>query len=106
MSCCCDNFIKATQITVETTTTTPAEQYIQITVPDDVTFNEGTYCIGLFTTIPNTVNCARIAVTNGTDTYNILKCDGNYWRPCQLRCRSVLKCRFLTDPDHLLITRR
>lgn len=103
MSCNCNNFIKATSVVVESTTT---EDYIQITVPATVTFEEGNYCIGLFTTIPSNIQCARIEVTNGTDTYPILKCDGNNWRPCQLRCRSILRLRFLTDPDHLLIMRR
>lgn len=104
MSCRCCNFVKASSVTV--VEPTDAEAYFQITVPADTTFTEGTWCIGLFTTIPNTIQCAAVQVTNGTDTYPILVCDGNNWRPCQLRCRSVLHCRFLTDPEHFLITRR
>lgn len=103
MACKCENFIKAQSVAIATQET---EQYIQITVPATVTFTEGDWCIGLFTTIPTSINCARVTITNGTDEYPVLKCDGNNWRPCQLRCRSVLNCRFLTDPDHFLITRR
>ena len=104
MSCKCNNFVKATSVAVETPTT--GESYIQITVPATVTFTEGDWCIGLFTTIPNTINCASVTVTNGTDEYPILKCNGNNWRPAQLRCRSILSLRFLTDPEHFLIARR
>ena len=100
--CNCNNFVKATSVEVTTDLT---ESYIQITVPATVTFDEGSLCIGLFTTIPTSIECARVVVTNGTDSLNILKCDGNYWRPCKLRCRSVLHTRVLTDPEHLLIVR-
>lgn len=98
--CNCDNFIKAVSVAVTSELT---EDYLTITVPTTVTFTEGNYCIGLNTTIPTTVSCARVVVTNGTDTVPILKCDGDYWRPCQLRCKSVLRLRYLDDPAHLLI---
>lgn len=84
-------------------TTTDTETYITITVPDTTTFGNGFYRIALNTTIPTSVNCARIAITNGTDTANVLKCNGNYWRPCQLKCQSVLRLRYLTDPVHFMI---
>ncbi len=100
--CNCNNIVKATSVAVVSDLT---EDYIEITVPATVTFDEDCLRIGLFTTIPTTVNCARVVVTNGTDSYNILRCNGNYWRPCQLKCRSVLNCRVFSDPDHLLITR-
>jgi hypothetical protein len=104
MSCncqSCERFIKATSVAITTPTT--GENYITITVPNTVTFTDGCWCIGLFTTIPNTIQCARIVVTNGTDEINILQNDGNYWRPCQLRCRTVLKLQHLSDPEHFLI---
>lgn len=97
----CPNFIRASSVAV-TTPSGGGESYITITVPSTVTFNNGCYCIGLFTTIPTTVNCARIVITNGTDTVNVLKCNGDYWRPCQLRCRSILKLLYLSDPVHFL----
>lgn len=103
--CNCDNFVKAESITLETDATT-SEQYLEITVPATTTFTAGDWAIGLFTTIPNSVKCARISVTNGTDSYDVLRCNGNYWRPCSLRCRSILRCSFLTDPEHLLVHMR
>jgi len=101
----CPRFLKAQSVVV----TTPAgggEDYLTVTVADTVTFQEGCYCIGLFTTIPTTINCARIVVTNGTDQLDVLKCDGDYWRPCNLKCRSVLRMSYLSDPAHMLIMRR
>ena len=105
MSCnCACNIIKATAVTVETPET--GEAYMQITVPATTVFTEGCYQIGLFTTIPSTVNCASVQISDGTDSYPILRCDGNNWRPAQLKCRSVLNLKFLTDPEHFLIARR
>lgn len=103
--CKCDNFVKADSITVETDATT-SEEYLQITVPATTDFVAGDWAIGLFTTIPNTVRGARISITNGTDSYDVLRCNGNYWRPCCLKCRSVLRCSFLTDPEHFLVYAR
>lgn len=96
----CDRFIRATSVAI---TTTATESYFTITVPSTVTFDNGCWCIGLFTTIPNTIQCARIVVTNGTDTVEILKNNGDYWRPCRLCCRTVLKLQYLSDPVHFLI---
>lgn len=96
------NFVKATS--VEIVSATGAESYYSITVPETVDLSSsGCLCIGLFTTIPNTISCAPVQVTNGTDSVYILRCNGDYWRPCNLKCRSVLHCEVLTDPPHLLI---
>lgn len=103
MGCNC-NIIRATSIAIETPET--GEAYIQITVPATVTFTEGCYRIGLFTNIPTTLSCAPVQITNGTDEYPVLRCNGNNWRPSQLRCRSVLNLEFLTDPEHFLVSRR
>lgn len=96
----CKNIIKAESVAI--TTPTSGESYITITVPSTVSFSEGCYRIGLFTTIPTGISCAYIAITNGTQTANILKCNGNYWRPCELKCRSVLNLIYLDDPAHFL----
>jgi len=105
MACNCTcNIIKATEVTVETPA--DAEAFMQVTVPATTVFTEGCYRIGLFTTIPNTVNCASVQISDGTTNYPVLKCDGDNWRPAQLKCRSVLNLRFLTDPEHFLIVRR
>lgn len=100
--CNCKNLIKATSVAI-TTPTGGGESYITITVPSTVSFTApGCYRIALYTTIPTTLNCARIVITNGTDTLDVLKRDGNYWRPCQLKCRDILKLQYLDDPAHLL----
>lgn len=96
----CERFVKAESIAL--TTPTEGEQYITITVPSDTVFSDGCWCIGLFTTIPTGVRCAYVTVTNGTDSYEIYKCSGNYWRPCELKCRSILRVEFLSDPAHLV----
>lgn len=100
MSCNCQNIIRATSVAI--TTPTSGESYITITVPSTVDFENGCYRIGLFTTIPTTINCARIVITNGTATADVLRCNGNYWRPCELKCRSILKLQYLSDPAHFL----
>ena len=101
MACNC-NIIKATS--VELTTPTTGEPFYTITVPATVDLaDEGPLNIGLFTSIPSGASCCYVQVTNGTSTLDILRCNGNYWRPCQLKCRSVLHLQVLTDPEHLLI---
>ena len=96
MACNCRN-VTASSVAV-------TDSSVTITVPSttDLT-TAGCLRIGLFTTIPNTVNCANIIVTNGSNSLYILKEDGNYWRPCRLCCRSIIRTRVLTDPLHLLI---
>lgn len=98
MACC--NYVRATSVTVESPTS--GESYWLITVPDTYEF-KGCCCIGLSTTLPTGISCASVQVTNGTDTLNVLKNDGNYWRPCKLGCNSVVHCQYLSDPEHLLI---
>lgn len=100
MKCNCTQIIKATSVAITTPET--GESYITITVPETITFTDGLYRIGLFTTIPTTINCAYIVITNGTQTVNVLKCNGNYWRPCELKCRSILNLIYLDDPAHFL----
>ena len=96
-NCCNCRFVKAESIAATTTT-------ITITVPTDTDLTSvGCMRIGLFTSIPTSVSCANVVVTNGTESLNILKNDGDYWRPCKLACRSILRTRVLDDPSHLLI---
>ena len=94
---CCPNFVAATSVAT-------AEGITTITVPS--TFNPtvcNCYCLLIRTSIPNTTECNSVVVTNGTVTWPILVCDGNNYRPCQLKCRSVLKLRYLSDPAHFLL---
>lgn len=99
MSCNCNCNCQ----TVRASSIALADETITITVPSttDLT-NPGCLRIGLFSTIPNTVSCANIIVTNGTDSLPVLKENGDNWRPCKLCCRSILKTQILTDPAHLL----
>ena len=97
MSCCNCRSVRAQSITLSGTTYT-------ITVPTDTDLSSlGCLRIGIFTPIPTGVNCANVQVTNGTTTLNVLKDDGDYWRPSKLCCRSIVRCRVLDDPSHLLI---
>lgn len=103
MACNC-NIVRATSITL--TTPVGGDAFYTITVPETVDLStEGCLNIGLFSSIPTGASCAFVQVTNGTDTLDVLRCNGNYWRPCQLKCRSVLPLQILTDPAHLLIRR-
>lgn len=96
MSCDCATKVRATGIAL-------AGGNVTITVPATVTFTDGQlYDIGLFTSIPAGTGCCTIQVTNGTDTYYVMNNAANYFRPCVLRCRSVLRVLFLSDPAHLL----
>ncbi len=58
--------------------------------------------IGLFRHVPCESSCTIIKVTDGTSTYTIFR-DTQYWRPCNLKCRSILVTTFLDDPDALVL---
>ncbi len=58
--------------------------------------------IGLFVSIPATRECNQVRVTDGTTTLDIY-CNNQYWRPCMLKCRSVLVLENYEDPDLLVI---
>lgn len=77
-----------------------------ITVPESVSFNAlGTYCIAIRCPVVDAqnVSCAKVVVTNGTDTVPILICDGDNWRPCAIKCRTILKLRYHSDPAHFVV---
>lgn len=95
----CPNFLTATAVATAAGVTT-------ITVP--ATFQPSArndYCILLRVSIPKDSSCNSVSITNGTATWSVLECDGDNWRPCSLKCRSVLKLRFFDDPAHFLIKR-
>ena len=96
-NCCNCRMVRAESITASATTLT-------VTVPAETDLTSiGCLRIGIFTSIPTSVSCANVVVTNGTTTLDILKDDGNYWRPSKLCCRSIIRTRVLDDPAHLLI---
>lgn len=96
----CNNCCKV--ITASTITTSGG--VTTITVPTGTTFISGEcYCIGMFLTIPSGTNGTQVNITDGTTTYNIFNSVANYWRPrCGLRSRTLLRLRFLNDPNHFL----
>ncbi|MFI3251883.1 MAG: hypothetical protein R3Y60_01955 [bacterium] len=47
--------------------------------------------------IPNTSKCLRITVTDG-DTDLPIYVNNQYFRPCQLKCHSVLNVKYKADP--------
>ncbi len=96
---CCPNFTHATSIVTANGITT-------ITVP--ATFNPticNCYCVLLRTTFPTVSACNSVVITNGTVTWPVLESCGSNWRPCNLKCRSILKLRFCADPDHFILER-
>lgn len=103
MACDCCNYRCARASSI-VTTTEGSSTYLTITVPagTDLT-SPGCLNIGLFSSIPNTVSCARMVVTNGTVTLPVLQMNGNNYRPTRLKCRSILRTLVLTDPAHLLV---
>lgn len=103
---CCPCLLRASSVVED-------DGIITITVADDsitdLCVNEKV-CIGLFASIPNTAKCDRIKVTDGTTEraiYNGITNDigaaSQYWRPCQLRCRSILVLREHRDPELFVI---
>ena len=96
MGCKC-NFIKAEEIIVD-------EGVISIKVPDDTKFTDCClYNICLFRNIPIADQCSQIVIMTDNDKYLVFNCKANYWRPCHVKCRSILQLRFFDDPGHFLI---
>jgi hypothetical protein len=96
MSCNCQK-VRAQSITL-------ANGNVTITLPATTEFIDGTnFCIVLNTNIPAGTDCCTVQITNGTDTYYIMNHIANYFRPCKLRCKSILQVIYLADPSHFLI---
>ncbi len=102
----CGCLLKATSIATEDGVTT-------ITVADDTLSSlcvTQKVCTGIFTSIPTESECNIIRVTDGTTTltvFNSGRCQGQpcnqRWRPCRLKCRSILVMRYLDDPALLVL---
>lgn len=61
------------------------------------------YNILLATPIPDGTDGTTLAVTNGTDSGNIMRRNGNYFRALPLRSRTVLAVQYFDDPAHFQI---
>lgn len=95
----CPNIISASSITL-------SEGVYTITVPSTFTPTVcNIYCILLRTPIPTGSNCNSVVVTNGSATWNVLVNNGNNWRPCELKCRSILQLKYFDDPAHFYLCR-
>ena len=97
---CCNKYpikIKATTVAVAAGVTT-------ITIPATPEFIVGgIYDIVLATTIPTGTDGTQITITNGTITGNVMRCNGDYFRPLPLRSRTVLRVQYFDDPDNFQI---
>lgn len=98
MNCKCNlPLVKTSSIAISEGTTT-------ITVPSTQQFSAGgVYNILLSTTIPSGTDGTILSVTNGTVSGNIMKRNGNYFRPLPLRSRTVLTVQYFDDPSHFQI---
>ncbi len=103
---CCPCLLKASSIATEDGVTT-------ITVADDSISSLCTcqkVCVGIFTSFPTDSQCNIIRVTDGTTTLTVFNSGAcptqpcnQRWRPCSLRCRSILVMQYLDDPALLVL---
>lgn len=98
MNCKCNlPLVKATSIT-------SSEGATLITVSSIQTFSTGgVYNILLSTPIPSGTDGTTLTITNGTTSGNVMKRNGNYFRPLPLRSRTVFTVQFFDDPTHFQI---
>lgn len=98
MSCKCNlTLTKATEVTTASGATV-------ITVPTTQEFSaSGIYNILLSTPIPSGTDGTTLTITNGTISGNVMRRNGNYFRPLPLRSRTVLSVQYFDDPTHFQI---
>ncbi len=85
---------RAQTIAVATGTTT-------ITLPATAEFTAGeVYDILLASPIPDGTDGTTIEITNGTVTGDVMRRNGNYFRPIPLTSRTILRVQFFDDPAH------
>lgn len=100
MDCrCYPPLVRASSVAVASGVTT-------ITLPTTQTFTAGSvYNVLLATTIPDGTDGTQVAVTNGTDSGNVMQGNGDYFRPLPLRSRTILTIQYFADPAHFQIIR-
>lgn len=98
MSCNCNCLLKAQSITAEdgVTTITVADETISSLCDNKIVQ------VGIFTSIPTESQCNRIVITDGTTSLLVAR-RNQYWRPCQLMCRSILILQYQDDPALFVI---
>ena len=86
------------------TTVAVAGGVTTITLPATATIESGQIIdVLLATAIPDGTDGTQITITNGTVTGDLMNGNGNYLRPYPLTSRTVIRCQWLTDPDHFQI---
>lgn len=98
MNCKCNlTLVKATAVATTSGATT-------ITVPSTQDFSVGNvYNILLSTPIPSDTDGTTLTITNGTISGNVMRRNGNYFRPLPLKSRTVLTVQYFDDPIHFQI---
>lgn len=92
----CYDRVRATDITI-------TNGISKITIPTTTPNINKCLWIDLRVAIPLGTSCTRVQIVNGSDTLDVEVTDGNYWRPCELRCRSILVLQYFDDPAHYVI---
>ncbi len=102
MSCKCNlPLVRAESVAVDTSTGVTT-----VTLPSGTTLASGDVInILLATVIPSGTDGTAVLITNGTESGNLMKRNGNYFRPLPLRSRTVLTAQYLDDPAHFQIIR-
>lgn len=100
MSCKCNLILtKATEVTTASGATV-------ITVSSTQDFSAGgIYNILLSTPIPSETDGTTLTITNGSISGNIMRRNGNYFRPLPLKSRTVLTVQYFDDPTHFQIVK-
>ena len=100
--CCKGCVLKAQSIT-------SAEGITTVTVESGALMNlcRGEYVqVGIFTNIPLESQCNEIQITDTEMRFTVFNSGScpkqpcnQYWRPCRLRCRTILVLQYLDDPE-------
>ena len=86
------------------TTVAVAGGVTTITLPATAEIESGQIIdVLLATAIPDGTDGTQITITNGTVTGDLMNGNGNYLRPYPLTSRTVIRCQFLSDPNHFQI---
>lgn len=86
------------------TTVAVAGGVTTITLPATAEIENGQIIdVLLATAIPDGTDGTQITITNGTVTGDLMNGNGNYLRPYPLTSRTVIRCQFLSDPNHFQI---
>ena len=88
--------IKATEINERNGTTVITADFSDILLRECDIVN-----IELNVPIKDKLECTRVVISgyNEGQLY-VLSCFGNYWRPCNIKCKTIISLKYLNDPEH------